>query len=81
MSKTSVIKKIAKANRTLRIVGAVCLLIFAVLIFVGLLPDTTKYCLASKNVFSLPVEEHRVDHFYLGKTYSLYDYFAENDGQ
>ncbi|MBO4474561.1 MAG: hypothetical protein J5750_06575 [Clostridiales bacterium] len=82
MSQTSIIKKINNANRSAKIIGGLVCIVFAILIAVGLLPQHTKYYLASRNVFATPTDSYKKDQFYRGKTYSIYDWFAENsDGR
>ena len=82
MSSNSVVKKIKKANYTWRIVLSVVFIGIALLIAFLLIPNHTKYYTARENIFSLPCNSYRVNKYYKGKTYSIYDWFAENsDGK
>ncbi|MBO4927602.1 MAG: hypothetical protein J5379_05060 [Clostridiales bacterium] len=78
MSNNSVTKKIMRAKRTSKLIGAIACFIFVLLIAVGLLPEHTKYYLARENIFAIPTNDYKIDKYYRGKTYSLYDWFAEN---
>ena len=79
MSNFSIVKKICRQNILLRLIGAGALILLAVIMAFGLLPKTTRYLLARNNVFATPTNKYKVDKFYQGKTYSIYDWFAEND--
>ena len=82
MSSNSVVKKIKKANFTWRIVVSLVLIGATLLIAFLLIPQHTKYYTARENIFSLPCNTYKVDKYYKGKTYSIYDWFAENkDGK
>ena len=60
-------------------VGGIALIVIAIILAFVLIPKTTKYLLAQKNVFAVPSNNYKIDQFYRGKTYCLYDWFAEND--
>ncbi len=82
MSSNSVVKQIKKANFTWRFVISVVLIVATLLIAFLLIPNHTKYYTARENIFSLPCNSYKVDKYYKGKTYSIYDWFAENkDGK
>jgi len=78
MSQFSVTKKVGNSVRAGKIICAIALIILALVIAFGMLPQHTKYYLARKNVFATPTDEYKKEQFYRGKTYSLYDWFAEN---
>ena len=79
MSNFSIIKKIQKGNTKTRLLGAAILIIVAILLPLVAIPKTTKYLLASKNVFGVTSDHYKSNKFYRGKTSYLYDWFAEND--
>lgn len=79
MSNFSIIKKIKRDNIILRLLGAGALLVLTVIIAFTCLPKTTKYLLATKNVFGTTSDHYKENKFYRGKTSYLYDWFAEND--
>ncbi len=79
MSNPSVFKKIKRDNLVMHFVGGIALIVIAIILAFVLIPKTTKYLLAQKNVFAVPSNNYKIDQFYRGKTYCLYDWFAEND--
>ncbi|MBR3057014.1 MAG: hypothetical protein IKG93_03500 [Clostridiales bacterium] len=75
----SIMKQVRSYNmRNRLIIGLVLLAIAFVLCFITM-PKTTKYLLATKNVFSEPYTRLGNDKFYRGNTNYMYDWFADND--
>ena len=61
------------------LIGGLVVILLACLLAGIFLPKSLKYTFASKNIFSEPYDKIKEGHFYKGKTFYLYDWFAENN--
>jgi len=75
----SMISVVRSYNIRIRLIIAAVLLFICVVLCIGLLPKTTKYFLAGKNIFAQPYTRIGDDQFYQGKTQYMYTWFADND--
>ena len=76
---TSITKQLKSYNRRSRLIIGLILVAVSILVLFALLPKTTSYLLARKNVFAQPYTTLKNDDFYRGNTKCIIDWYADND--
>ena len=75
----SITKQLKSYNRRSRLIIGLILVAVSILVLFALLPKTTSYLLARKNVFAQPYTTLKNDDFYRGNTKCIIDWYADND--
>ncbi len=76
---SSIVKKVKMYNLRSRVIIGLVIIALSFLILFALLPKTTSYLTASKNVFAQPYTTLKNEKFYRGKTKCIIDWYADND--
>ena len=75
----SITKHLKSYTRRSRLIIGLIVIALSFLILFALLPKTTSYLLARKNVFAQPYTTLKNEDFYRGNTKCIIDWYADND--